>query len=351
VPGWVPVVALGEVPSALQQQTAPGQQSRASAQEGPVKYPGLAGQIRTLSVAMDRHERRAAGAAAEITTRTGYAPEGAVALVRVRFGGVPELWEADEAAASAALDLAAVVVRATVRDWVGYEVTGEPSSYQIAFSDPLNAVRFAIGLQSALLAAPWGDAVLRCAPAASDALGLWRGLRAGVGVHLGMPTRGVDPNTRRIAYFGPDVILSDELGSAAVPGQVLVTADLRRVIADHIAKLPRLQVVDIEEHILKGIEGPVQIFQVTEEKLSGRRFGDIRSVSSVVRTYISRDQQIAASAPDAGPAPVGRVALVFTNVLQSGKLWKHDADLASQSLSIHNEVIRQVLGEVQWRFL
>eukprot|EP00662_Eupelagonemidae_sp_cell21_P056873 gene56873-biopygen606 len=51
------------------------------------------------------------------------------------------------------------------------------------------------------------------------------------------------------------------------------------------------------------------------------------------------------ASPAAGEAPRGRVALMFTDIVQSTKLWEANADAMEECLELHNTVIRHELNE------
>src|SRR5438552_27678 len=117
------------------------------------------------------------------------APRGVVALVVTDVEGSTALWERCGEGMGQALETHNRVIRACLGEHHGYEGKTQGDSFLLVFEDTLDATRFCLAAQAALLAAPWPPELLERPQAepVTDADGrpLFRGLRVRMGIHRG----------------------------------------------------------------------------------------------------------------------------------------------------------------------
>ena len=120
------------------------------------------------------------------------------------------LWEGAPAAMNAALERHDVIFRTLLARFRGYEVKTEGDAFMIAFFCVLDAVRWTLAVQEALLHATWPAEILalpsgrqQYAPTAATASAadpqlVWNGLRVRMGIHVGQPSCRRNPVTGRM---------------------------------------------------------------------------------------------------------------------------------------------------------
>ena len=223
-------------------------------------------------------------------------PEGRVALVFTDVQGSTRLWERCGTSMFAALQVHDRVLRSLLTEHGGYEVKTQGDSFMVAFSSVLEALRWCLEAQEALLRAPW-PAELLTQPEAAEEPGprgpLHRGLRVRMGVHVGEPECRVDERTGRMDYLGRMVNVAARVTSAGHGGQVLVSGTAWAQAASAVEPLGRPAVRPLGSFRLKGIDDAVALVEVLPATLSERRFGAPRA---------PRDRQ--------GNVPVAREGLV-----------------------------------------
>ncbi|QSQ23373.1 cyclase [Pyxidicoccus parkwayensis] len=245
------------------------------------------------------------------TTPEPAAPTGTVALVFTDVQGSTRLWERCNAGMGAALKVHDEVLRSLLARGNGYEVKTQGDSFMVAFPTVLEALRWCLDAQEALLRAPWPAEVL-AQPEAAEEHGprglLNRGLRVRMGVHVGEPECRVDEQTGRTDYLGRMVNVAARVTSAGHGGQVLVSGGAWAQVAPAVESLGRPAVRPLGAFRLKGIDDAVALVEVLPAALSDRRFGAPRA---------PRDRQ--------GNVPVVRDGLVGRSAeLATLKRWLAD---------------------------
>ncbi|MBZ4418377.1 adenylate/guanylate cyclase domain-containing protein [Myxococcus sp. RHSTA-1-4] len=235
-------------------------------------------------------------------------PTGTVALVFTDVQGSTRLWERCGPSMRAALEVHDRVLRSLLADGNGYEVKTQGDSFMVAFPSVLEALRWCLDAQEALLRAPW-PADLLAQPEAAEEHGpqgpLHRGLRVRMGVHVGEPECRVDERTGRADYLGRMVNVAARVTSAGHGGQVLVSGVAWAQAAPALESLGRPAVRPLGTFRLKGIDDAVALVEVLPASLAERRFGAPRA---------PRDRQ--------GNVPVAREGLVGRSVeLGSLRRW------------------------------
>jgi DNA-binding NarL/FixJ family response regulator/class 3 adenylate cyclase len=126
------------------------------------------------------------------------------------------------------------LVRAALDENGGFEIDSRGDEFFLAFQRPAEAVETALAIQESHDAHAWPDE---------------RSVRVRVGIHTGEPAIEDDD------YVGIDVHFVARLCAAGHGGQVLLSGAT-------LAELEDVEVKDLGEHELKGLEGSERIFQV-----------------------------------------------------------------------------------------
>lgn len=190
------------------------------------------------------------------TERTLDSPpdDGPVAIVLTDVEGSTNLWETNPEAMKEALSLHDSIIRKLREENHGYEIDTEGDAFFLAFSEPSDALAFAIKLQVALNEAPWSKEILATRWAGDD--GERRGLRVRVSIHRGPVETMKNPVTRRTDYFGEGMGVTEELEKFTRGGQILTTADTWNA-AFHLAdaKLGSPQVSEFHKPLVLSEKG------------------------------------------------------------------------------------------------
>lgn len=207
-------------------------------------------------------------------------PMGTVALVFTDIQESTRLWERCSLGMREALAVHDRTLRGMLDLYNGYEVKTQGDSFMLAFPSVLDAVRWCLVTQEALVLANWPEAIL-AEPEAAEVRGprglLHRGLRVRMGVHVGEPECRVDPRTGRADYYGRMVNVAARVAEAGHGGQVLLTGEAwARVAGLHENSQGRISVRPLGEYRLKGIEAPVSLVQMLPASLADRRFSGLR---------------------------------------------------------------------------
>ena len=204
------------------------------------------------------------------------APAGTVTLVFTDVQGSTRLWERCGAGMRGALEVHDRVLRELLAGNSGYEVKTQGDSFMVAFPSVLDALRWCLDAQEALLHAPWPEDLLSQPEAAEEAGPhgpLFRGLRVRMGIHVGEPDRRTDERTGRVDYVGRMVNAAARVAAAGHGGQVLVSGVAWAEAALAAESLGRPAVRPLGAFRLKGIDDAVALVEVLPASLADRRFG------------------------------------------------------------------------------
>ncbi|MGD9689258.1 MAG: adenylate/guanylate cyclase domain-containing protein [Phycisphaerales bacterium] len=222
-----------------------------------------------------------AASAAPVPGAGGH-PTGRVALVFTDIQGSTSLWEKLGDRFAPILELHNRLMREAIELNRGYEVKTVGDAFMIAFQDPLDAVKFAIDALESFGVMAW--------PEASGEI-LVR-----VGVHTGEPIVDIDPRNGRVDYFGPMVNCSARIESAAHGGQILIGKTTFDAVS---GKLPGVELADLGEHRLKGIDSPERIYQVLSTRVPHRDFPPIATLTSLptnlpyqLSSFVGREKEL-----------------------------------------------------------
>lgn len=209
-------------------------------------------------------------------------PTGRVALIFTDIQGSTSLWEKLGDRFAPILELHNRLMREAIEMNRGYEVKTVGDAFMVAFQDPLDAVKFSIDVQETFGVMAW--------PEASGEI-LVR-----IGVHTGEPIVDVDPRNGRVDYFGPMVNCSARIESAAHGGQILIGKSTYDAVS---GRLPGVELADLGEHRLKGIDSPERIYQVLSARVPHRDFPPIATLTSLptnlpyqLSSFVGREKEL-----------------------------------------------------------
>lgn len=188
-------------------------------------------------------------------------PEDYAALIYTNIQGAAAIQEAlDPQALDQTLALHNRVLRTKIAENGGYEVTvGEASAFAIAFTDVVDAVKFALAAQEAMHEAPWSSELLGLPDACEDPSRSFRGLRIRMAIHCGDVDQSVSQATGQVVYAGETLHVAKSLEAMSHGGQILVTADVWN-IASHLieSSLGAPQVLDLGTHVIPNRSSRMQ---------------------------------------------------------------------------------------------
>jgi adenylate cyclase len=216
-------------------------------------------------------------------------PRGSLALVFTDIRNSTSLWEKN-VGMPLAMRVHNELLRRQAR-WIGgYEVKTEGDSFMLAFQTMPAALLWCFTVQTELLVADWPMEIIESEEGGekldSNGNTTARGLSVRMGVHWGRPVCAEDPTTHRMDYFGPMVNRSARVMSQALGGQIMASSDAIREIQatlgerydenspslPHVETLKRMgiEIVNIGERSLKGLEAPEDLSLVLPTSLLGR---------------------------------------------------------------------------------
>eukprot|EP01065_Artemidia_motanka_P047583 TRINITY_DN7473_c3_g1_i1.p1 TRINITY_DN7473_c3_g1~~TRINITY_DN7473_c3_g1_i1.p1 ORF type:complete len:1548 (+),score=654.59 TRINITY_DN7473_c3_g1_i1:651-4646(+) len=223
-------------------------------------------------------------------------PYGRVTLAFTDIQGSTMLWARAPYTMKRCLNQHNRLLRGKMKECDGYEVKTEGDAFMVAFHNTVDALRWCLESQRALLAADWPRQILQqpdareehaaptedygrddpeVAAASRDPPLLFRGPRVRMGFNTGEPDCERDPVTGRMDYFGPMVNLTARVSGVGRGGQVVVgfTAFTELTRADEAAQgtiLSALKIVPLGDVRLKGISQPESLHSVLPRSLAGR---------------------------------------------------------------------------------
>jgi DNA-binding NarL/FixJ family response regulator/class 3 adenylate cyclase len=172
------------------------------------------------------------------------------------------------------------LVREALREHDGYEIDSRGDEFFLAFERPADALETAIAIQRNHQAHEWPEG---------------HSVQVRVGIHTGKPAIEDDD------YVGIDVHFVARLCAAGHGGQVLLSPAA-------LSRLDDVEVKDLGEHELKGLEGPERIFQLV------RAEGDNDFPPLRLGLIVDPQAEPVGGSVEKGPARV-RVALADDAVL------------------------------------
>jgi predicted ATPase len=191
--------------------------------------------------------------------------------------GSTRLWESEPAAMQAGLARHDAILRATIDGQGGYVFSTSGDGLAAAFQAASAAVAAAMGAQDLFWREEWPTS---------------RPLRVRMGLHTG------EAQWRDGDYFGPALNRAARLMAAGGGGQILCSAATAGLVEGQVS------LVDLGEHRLRDLDGPLRVFQIgqgrfppirTLDPLPGNlplptssfvgRHRELKEVSEALKTY------------------------------------------------------------------
>ena len=250
-----------------------------------------------------------------------YAPKDTTKPFAIAFTDIQSstnLWARAPQAMGPAVDIHHELIRKVIAKRKGYEVKTVGDSFMVAFANPSNAILFASDVQEALHKYDWSPEIDRVYreleaekreaeavasgstkledPKTEDA-SCWNGIRVRIGLHYGIGEVKLDEVSLGYDYYGTVVNTAARIEAAGHGGQIVISQALFEAVAGENAVTLGLEGVSskpLGPALLRGLDTPLDLYQVTPECLSKRVFGPLRL--DVEQADSSSDTE------DAGPA-------------------------------------------------
>ncbi|GLD94499.1 hypothetical protein PINS_up003110 [Pythium insidiosum] len=192
------------------------------------------------------------------------------------------LWAlAEDGAMAKATDIHDNILRTSLLQHRGYEITTCGDSFQLVFLTIKDAVSYCMDVQLQLLTAPWPKELQNILPATKrQRYGhrlVFNGLRVRMGIHDADASDGTlvcmrHAMTGKMTYTGAAETVASEVGNIGRGGQIVVTERIADWLSSHGAE------VDVDFRVdslgvlhLPQLESQLEVFDVTPSALNGRR--------------------------------------------------------------------------------
>ena len=228
------------------------------------------------------------------STENARVPRGRIAMVFTDIQDSTALWETDAAHMRLMLAEHDTFMRALIHKYNGYEVKTEGDAFFVAFSDPDNAILWALEVQSGLLALDWPmESDMMCIPSCEPVSKpgstqlLWQGYRVRCGIHYGTPDVIFRTDIMRGDYYGPTVNVAARVAGYGYGGQIIVSDTV--LGSSKILKGHREDIYwkDLGLVSLKGILEPQRLHLILPQHLSGRSWDE--TAKREVTLHITHD--------------------------------------------------------------
>ncbi|DBA02101.1 TPA: hypothetical protein N0F65_011168 [Lagenidium giganteum] len=191
------------------------------------------------------------------------------------------LWGISSTLMQQATEIHDSVMRASLANFHGYEITTAGDSFHLAFPSIAQALGYCFEVQQALLLATWPKELHGRVPATETVRRgrrlLFRGLRVRMGIHDSHPVEGplvcsLHAVTGKMTYTGAADIVVKEVCDLASGGQILVTQRVAEWIATHpVAPWTHCTVDAVGQYGIPQISAMLSVFQVHTKRLQGRK--------------------------------------------------------------------------------
>lgn len=272
-------------------------------------------------------------------------PTGVVTLVFTDISHSTQLWEMHSMAMLDAVKAHNELMRQAIAECNGYEVKTEGDSFMIAFQGACDAMRFCLLVQDRMLQIKWPTEIVGTSMCQTimDNTGqvLFHGLRVCMGIHTGEPDCELDPITKRMDYYGPMVNRASRVKAMADGGQIVMTSRTREAFFAGTERLPtfNLQLVDLGEFALKGVEQKERLFQLNSAALSRRQFSLLPTIMR--DAHVSYGQLSEAGQTPDVPPPSDRLAIVYADIANAADLWRECPNDMQVAVRVHREYLRR----------
>lgn len=174
------------------------------------------------------------------------------------------------------------IIRGTLAQFRGYEITTAGDAFQLAFFTIKEAIEYCIQVQLKLLSAHWPKKLHDLTPATARKKTktkrlVFNGLRIRMGVHDAQEDDGVlvndtHPVTGKLTYTGLSEVIANEIGDVGAGGQICVTRRVAEWLSVNSASISHKFELDrVGEHPIPQLNMAIEVFQVTPHGLEARK--------------------------------------------------------------------------------
>lgn len=174
------------------------------------------------------------------------------------------------------------MVRCTLAEFRGYEITTCGDAFQLAFHSIQDAVEYCTQVQLKLLEAEWPKKLHNLIPSTARKKTkakklIFSGLRLRMGIHDAQQddsvlVNAIHPVTGKVTYTGLSEVIANEIGDVGMGGQICVTSRVAAWIAEHgkALKVP-CEVERVSRHLIPQLNLAMDVFQVVPRGLETRK--------------------------------------------------------------------------------
>ncbi|RLN88146.1 hypothetical protein BBJ28_00013688 [Nothophytophthora sp. Chile5] len=174
------------------------------------------------------------------------------------------------------------IIRGSLAQYRGYEITTAGDAFQLAFHTIKEAVEYCIQVQIKLLGAHWPKKLHNLTPATARKKTktkrlVFNGLRIRMGIHDaqeedGVLVKNIHPVTGKVTYTGLSEVVANEIGDVGAGGQICVTRRVAEWLSVNSAAVNHAFQVDrVGEHSIPQLNMVLEVFQVTPHGLGARK--------------------------------------------------------------------------------
>lgn len=271
-------------------------------------------------------------------------PTGTVTFMFTDIEGSTSLAKSLGATWPEQLDTHAAILRGTVADAGGYEVSTSGDSFFFVFEKAGDALRAAVAGQELLEQSPWPETGR---------------LRVRIGLHTGTGEVRGEAHDGTEDYVGLDVHQAARIEDAAHGGQVVLSEATKALVSDTLPGSVELR--DLGQHSLRGIDYPVRLYQAVIPGLQ-EHFPHLRTLTAPIRlpeqltSLIGREKEIAEAVSLleesrlvtlTGPGGTGKTRLSIAVALEAAPRFRDGVFfIALSAVSDPDLVASTILGQI-----
>lgn len=174
------------------------------------------------------------------------------------------------------------IIRGSLAQFRGYDITTAGDAFQLAFFTIKEAVEYCFQVQMKLLSAHWPKKLHNLVPAITRKKTktkrlVFSGLRVRMGIHDAQESEGslvkdIHPVTGKVTYTGLSEVIANEIGDVGAGGQICVTRRVAEWLSVNSASIGHTFHVDrMGEHPIPQLNMTVEVFEITPHGLEARK--------------------------------------------------------------------------------
>ncbi|GMF12827.1 unnamed protein product [Phytophthora lilii] len=174
------------------------------------------------------------------------------------------------------------IIRGSLAQFRGYEITTAGDAFQLAFFTIKEAVEYCLQVQMKLLAAHWPKKLHNLTPATvrkktKTKRLIFSGLRIRMGIHDAQESEGVlvksiHPVTGKVTYTGLSEVIANEIGEVGAGGQICATRRVAEWLSVNSASVGHTFHVDrMGDYPIPQLNMTIDVFRITPHGLEARK--------------------------------------------------------------------------------